>query len=148
MGIRNVEATQEEDYIVVSVDYVGENKEEFRDITVLRLKIDDKALRNFLIQVILSGKKQLGTGNILGKILGIRIPCFNRDEKKDLQTIRDVMKDYMPILERSKLLRREIARVENDLNQRIYTYYSLKPDEIDLIESSTSPGSVVLSLLR
>lgn len=147
-NIRNVEATEEEDYIVVSVDYVGQNKEEFQDIAVLRLKIDDKTLRNFLIQAILSRKKRLGTGNILGKILGIRIPCFNRDEQKDLQTIRDVMKDYMPILERSKLLRQEIARVENELNQRIYTYYSLEPDEINLIESSTSKGSILLSLLH
>ena len=147
-NIRNVEATEEEDYIVVSVDYVGKNKEEFQDITVLRLKIDDEALRNFLIQAIVSKKKRLGAGNILGKILGIRIPCFNRDEQKDLQTIRDVMKDYMPILERSKLLSKEIAGIENELNQRIYAYYSLEPDEIDLIESSTNPGSVILSLLR
>lgn len=147
-NIRNVEATEEQDYIAVSVDYVGENKEEFQDVTVLRLKIDDKALRNFLIQAVLSGKKRLGTGNILGKTLGIRIPCFNSDEQKDLHTIRDIMKDYMPILERSKLLRQEIAQVENELNQRIYAYYSLKRDEIDLIESSTSKGSIILGLFH
>lgn len=147
-NIKNVRAIEDEDYLVVSVDYAGENKEEFQDIAVLRLKIDDQALRNFLIQAIISGKKRLGTGNILGKILGIRIPCFNRDAQKDLDTIRDIMKDYMPILERSKFLREEIAQAENELNQRIYAYYSLKQDEIELIESSTCKDSIILSLLH
>jgi len=146
-NVKNVEAKEEEDYIVVSVDYVGETKEEFQGVTVLRLKIDDKALRNFIIQSILSGKKRLGTGNILGKILGIQIPCFNRNEQKNHKTIRDIMKDYMLILERSRILRKEIAQVEEELNQRIYVFYSLGPDEINLIESSTNPGSVILSLL-
>jgi len=146
--IKNVRATGEGDYLVISVDYVGENGEEFEDITALRLRIDDKELRNFLIQAIMSGKKRLGTGNILGKILGIRIPCFNRDSQKDLDTIRNIMKDYMPILERSKLLREEIGQAEKELNQRIYAYYSLKQDEIDLIESSTCKGSIILSLLH
>jgi len=147
-NLKNVEALEEEDYIAVRVDYVSENKEEFQDITVLKLRIDDKNLRNFIIQAILSGKKRLGTGNILGKILEIEIPCFNRDEQKNLQIVEDVMKDYIPVLERSKLLHQGIAQVEDELNQGIYAYYSLESDEIDLIQSSTNPGSVILSLLR
>lgn len=143
--IKNVEAKEEENYLIVKVDYVRDNKE-FQDITVLRLKIDNKPLRNFIIQTILAGKKRLGTGNILGKILRIQIPCFNRDEQKNLQTIRDLMKDYIPILEQDKLLRQKILQVEDELNRRIYDYYCLGPDEIYLIESSTNPDSVILRL--
>ncbi len=58
------------------------------------------------------------------------------------------MKEFLPILEQSKSLNKEIAKTEDEINQRIYAFYSLEPDEIDLIESSTRKGSIILGLLH
>jgi type I restriction-modification system DNA methylase subunit len=145
--INNVRVNEEGDYILIRIDYIDASGEELQDVKILKLRIEDKPLRDFLIQAVLSGKKQLGTGNILGKIHGIRLPCFNKDKQKNRETINEVIKSYIPVLKRSKVLRTEISQVERKLNQKIYACYSLEPDEISLIESSTNSDSVILSLL-
>jgi len=144
--IKDVKIQESEEWIVFKVDFSIQEKE-YSGVEVLKLKIDNKALRRFITQSILSSKKRLGKGNILGKLLQLPIPRFSKDEEKNLQVIKEIMQDYEEISNKRYQLEREISDLETSINQKIYKFYSLNEDEIKFIESSLEPGSTILRLL-
>ena len=65
--IKKINIEESENWLVLKLDFSAE-KEECSEVNILRLKIDDTALRRFIAQSILSNKKHLGKGNILEKL--------------------------------------------------------------------------------
>jgi hypothetical protein len=144
-NLKGVHTAEEGNDIVIRIDYKSET-DEVKDFVALKLRVDDKSLRQYLIHTIASNQK-LGTGNILRRILAIPIPCFNNEEKMNLKAIREIMNDFLPVAQRNHLLRADVADLENRLNQEIYSFYDLDSEEINLIESATTKESTILSLL-
>jgi len=144
--ITNISVSEEEAWIVLKVDY-AEDEKEFREVEVLKLRVEDGSLRKFILSSILLSKKHLGVGNILSKVLQIPIPYFDKSEEKNRQTIEEIMKVYLQILKQSERLKTDISQTESEINRRIYGFYDLTSEEIQFIEKSSAPGSVILNLL-
>jgi hypothetical protein len=143
--IKSIGMQETEGRLIFKLDFSTEEKE-YSGVEVLRLKIDNEALRWFIAQSILSNKK-LGKGNILGKLLQLPIPRFNKDEEENLEVIKEIMNDYQKISRKRVQLEKEISDLETTINQKIYKFYDLSEAEIKIIESSLEPGSIVLRLL-
>lgn len=144
-AIKNVNIHESEGWLVFKVDFTDEK--EHSGIDVLKLKIDNEALRGFIAQSILSHKKHLGKGNILGKLLQLPVPRFDRDEEKNLQVITEIIKAYQEISSKRVQLEKEISNLEIAINQKIYKFYDLSESEIKFIESYLEPSSTILRLL-
>jgi len=144
--IKNVNIQEKEDWLVFKLDFSAEEKEH-SGADVLKLKIGDEALRGFIAHSILSDKRCLGKGNIFGKLLQLHIPCFDKDEKKNLQVIKEIMYAYQKISSKRVQLEKEISNLETAINQKIYKFYDFDDDEIRFIESSLEPESTILRLL-
>lgn len=144
--IKNVDIQEIEDWLVFNLDFSTEEKDH-SGVDVLKLRIDNDALRGLIAQSIRIKKKHLGKGNILEKLLQLPIPCFNRDEEKNLQVIKEIMREYQKISNKRVQLEKEISDLETTINQKIYKFYDLSEDEIKFIESTLEPGSTALRLL-
>jgi len=144
--IRNVNVQESENWLVFRLDFFAEEKE-YSEVDVLKLKIDNDALRGFIAQCILSHKKHFGKGNILGKLLQLPIPHFNKDEEKNFQVIKEIMQEYQKTSGKRAQLEKEISNLEMAVNQKVYKFYDLSEDEIKFIEASSETGSTILRLL-
>jgi len=144
--IKNVDIQESENWLMFKLDFSAEGKE-YSGVNVLKLKIDNEALRGFIAQSILSNKRHIGKGNILGKMLQLRISRFNKDEEKNLQVIKEIIQEYQKISSKRVQLEKEISDIETAVNQKIYRFYDLSEDEIKFIESSLETGSTMLRLL-
>jgi len=144
--IKNIKIEERENWLVFILDFLTE-REEYSGADVLKLKINDNALRGFIAQSILSSKRHFGKGNILGKLLQLSIPRFNKDEEKNSRVIREIMKEYQKTLNKCAQLEEEISGLETAINQKILAFYDLSEDEIKFIESSSETGSTILRLL-
>jgi len=144
--IKNINIQESEGWLVFKVDFSEEGKEH-SNVDVLRLKIENETLRGFIAQSILSSKKHIGKGNILGKLLQLPVPCFNKNEEKNLQVIKEIMQEYQKISSKCVEMGKEILDLETAINQKIYRLYRLSEDEIRFIELSLEPGSTLLRLL-
>jgi len=143
--VKNVNIHERDGWLVFKVYFT--NDKEHSEIDVLKLKIDNDALRGFIAHSILSHKKHLGKGNLLAKLLQLPIPCFDRNEEKNLQVITEIIKAYQEILSKRIQLEKEISDLEMTINRKIYRFYDLGEDEIKFIESSTEHGSTTFRLL-
>jgi len=145
-AIKNVNVQESGEWLVFKLEFSSEEKE-YSGVDVLRLKIDNEALRGFIAQSVLISRKHLGKGNILAKLLRIPIPCFNKDEEKNLEAIKEIMHAYQEISSKRVQLEKEITDLETAINQKIYKFYDLSEDEIKFIESLSESGSSILRLL-
>lgn len=143
--IKKINIEESENWLVFKLDYSAEK--EYSEANVLKLKIDDKALRGFIFHSILSDKKRLGHGNILGKLLQLTIPRFSKNEEENSKIIKEIMQEYHKISNKCAQLEKEISDIEDTINQTIYKFYDLSADEIKFIESSSETGSIILRLL-
>jgi len=145
-AIKNVNVEERENWLLLKLDFLTENKQ-YSGVDVLKLKMDDNALRGFIAQSILTNKKRFGKGNVLEALLQLPIPRFNKDEKKNLQVIKEIMQEYQKASSKCAQLEKESSDLENAINQRIYKFYDLNEDETKFIESSSETGSITLRLL-
>ncbi|MEM5867758.1 MAG: N-6 DNA methylase [Candidatus Aenigmatarchaeota archaeon] len=148
--IKNIQIKQDGEWLVILVDGIvqdnGSEREVF-DIEVLRIKIEDEHLRNFLCECIRSSKMRPSEGNILKKILEIKIPNFHRNREENLKIIKEIMESFIPAKHQSMKLIEEVSELENQINKTIYTLFGLNEKEIALIESTLPSGSIVAKLL-
>jgi len=144
--IMNVNIQESEDWLVFKVDFSEEGKEH-SNVDVLKLKIENETLRGFIAQSIQSSKKHLGKGNIFGKLLQLPVPCFNKNEEKNLQVIKEIMQEYQKMSSKCVKMGKEMSDLETAMNQKIYRLYRFSEDEIRFIELSLEPGSTLIRLL-
>jgi type I restriction-modification system DNA methylase subunit len=150
-SIKHAYAKEEDEWLVFSIDgvlEVGNLEEEANELEVLRLKIKDEDLRQFILYCVQSGEISQSKSNVLKRILQVKLPHFSKDDKTDLKTIREIMKTFTPFTERRNHIKEEILTLENEINKKIYALYGLTEHEIAFIESTLSPGSVVIDMLE
>jgi hypothetical protein len=145
-AIKNLEVHVSENWLIFRICFTSDGKEN-KEIDVLKLRIDNEILREFVAQSLLSSRKNLGKGNILAKLLGLPIPRFSKNEERNFQIITEMMRDYQKILGRVVQLKDEISNLEMSIDRRIYDLYNLDENEIGFIESSLGRDSVILRLL-
>ena len=126
-------------WLIFKVDYSVQSrgrKQEFNNVEVLRCRFEDKLLRKFLFYIIKNYKKPLGTGNLLYKILTLKIPCFDKNSEKNKQIIDEITKMYLEAIKERKRLKEEIQESDNLIDKKVYELYKITPEEISLIENS------------
>jgi type I restriction-modification system DNA methylase subunit len=149
--IKHIHVREENEGLVFGMDGVletGNREEEANDLEVLRLKINDADLRQFILQCAQSSEIFQSKGNVLKRILQLKLPHFSKDDKTDLKTIKEIMESFTPFTQRRNQIKEEILTVENEINKKIYALYGLTDHEIAFIESTLSPGSVVIDMLE
>lgn len=148
--IKNIRTNQEGDWLIILIDGIISlrgSEQDVSELEVLRIKIEDEHLRNFLGECIRSSKVRPSESNILKKILEVKIPQFHRNREENLKIIRDIIKSFLPArIQRIKLLE-EISEVENNVNRTIYTLFNLNEEEITFVESTMPTESVTANLL-
>jgi len=150
-NIKRVHVKQENGWLVFSIDgtiETGGQKEDAQELEVLQLKIEDEDLRHFIIQCVQSSDLFPTKGNILKKILQLRLPRFSRDDKIDLETITEIMKAFIPLIEQHNHTKKEICKLEEEINKTIYQLYGLSKHEIEFIESTLPSGSIIIDMLK
>ncbi|MHA1792353.1 MAG: Eco57I restriction-modification methylase domain-containing protein [Promethearchaeota archaeon] len=145
--IKHINVLEEDDSLSINVDYIDKKGDLFRETPIMNFKIEDKTFKSFIFYILKSNKKSLGKGNIINNILKIKIPCFNKNEKRNIEVIRKVIEDFLPRKDRYNFLLKEILTIENKINQLIYNIYDLNQDEITYIESETCKGSIIQRFL-
>jgi len=150
-SIKHVHIKQKNEWLIFSIDgtiEIGGQEEKAQELEVMQLKIEDEDLRHFIIQCVQSSDISPTKGNILKKILQLRLPRFSRDDKIDLETIREIMKTFTPLIERCNHTKKEISRLEEEINRVIYHLYGLSKHEIEFIESTLPSGSIIIDMLK
>jgi len=126
---------------------INRREQEIHRLEILRIRIEDEDLLNFIMQCTQSGKISSSRGNILNRILQMKIPYFHKNAQKNLETIREIMKALIPAMKHRNKLIKEISGLENEINKTIYEFYELSNKEIDFIESTLPSGSFIVKLL-
>jgi len=144
--IKDIGIKEIEDWLVFKLDFSTQEKEHL-GVDVLKLRIENDVLRKFIAQSVLSNIKRLGKGNILGKLLQLPIPRFNKDEKKNLHVLEEIMREHQRASGKRAQFVKEISDLETAINQKIYKFYALNDEEVKFIESSLEQGSTILRLL-
>ena len=148
--VKHIQAERDNDWLMLRIDgkmEIDGREQEIQGLEVLRIRIEDEDLLNFIMQGIQSRKISSSKGNILDRILQMKVPCFHRNEQKNLETIRETMKALIPAMKQRSKLIKEISTLEKQINKTIYEYYELGKKEIDFIESTLPTGSIIVRLL-
>lgn len=138
-SIRKLIVEEQGYWLVFKVNFVarekGENKK-FNKIEVLKCRFKDNFLRKFLFYYINNYKRPLGTGNLLYKILTIKIPVFDKDSDENKRAINKIIGAYLRAIEDQTQLEKEIRATDDLINDKVYELYDLAQEDISLIESS------------
>lgn len=148
--VKHIQAERNNDWLIFKVDGTMEingRKQEIHGSEILRIRIEDEGLLNFIMQCVQSGKISSSRGNILNRILQMKLPYFHKNVQKNLETIREIMKALIPAMKRRNKLIKEISRLENEINKTIYEFYRLSKKEIDFIKSTLPSDSIMVKLL-
>ena len=148
--IKNIQTKQDGDWLVILIDGIIQDngsKREVFDTEILRIKVEDYYLRNFLCECISSSKIRPSEGNILKKILEIKIPNFHKNREENLKVIKEIMESFILAKRQSIKLIEEVSQSENQINKMIYALFGLDEEEIAFIESTLPSGSIVAKLL-
>ena len=132
--IKKLKAKELDNWLVFNVDFVTKRKEE-REVEVLKCEFKDEGLKKFLLNTINNYKNTLGTGNLLYKILSIKIPCFDRNHDKNKLIIDKMMKEYLMAVEKREQLENEIENTDDLINKEVYKSYGLDEKEIRLVDN-------------
>jgi len=138
-NITKLKVGEDGSWLTFRVDFVmkeARSKKRVKDFEVLRCKFDDDLLRKFLLNIFGSYRKPLGTGNLLHKILALKIPCFHRSPDKNKQIIDEMMRKYLWSTERRRQLENQIRDVDNLIDEGVYELYGLDEKEVLIVEKS------------
>ena len=133
--IKNLKVQEQDEWLIFRVDYFTKG-ERHNNVEVLKCKFEDVLLRKFLFCYINNYKEPFGSGNLLSKILAIKIPCFDKDPIKNKEIIKMIIKNYLVALQDKKDLEEEIAEILELIDSKFYEIYGLNQTEILLMESS------------
>jgi hypothetical protein len=136
--VRKITVDEEDEWLTFFIDYDSVRrgtKTSTQNIPIVRCKFADPLLRKFLLFSVNNYKKAIGTGNLLDKILSIRLPIFSQNSQKNLKLIHQMMSRFVEALNHRETLEKTINETENKINSSVYRVYNLSPQEITLVES-------------
>jgi len=136
-SIRNVDVVESGDWLTFIADYsVVEDgvKKEFNKVPILKCRIGDEALRKFILHVMLNHERWLTAGNLSSKILSAPIPRFDKNEAKNLEAIRKVMRNYLKAVDEKERLEAEVKEIDAKIDDAIFKLYGLTNAEINFIK--------------
>jgi len=138
--IKNVNVEETDAWLTFIADYtVTENgeKKEFSKIPILKCKIEDEALRKFILHMMLDHRIWPATGNLSSKILSTPIPRFEKDEANNRKAIHKVMTGYLRAIGEKKRFEEEIEEIETKIDDAVFKLYGLTHEEIDFVKKES-----------
>ena len=138
--IKNVNVEETDAWLTFIADYtVTENgeKKEFSKIPILKCKIEDEALRKFILHMMLDHRIWPATGNLSSKILSTPIPRFEKDEANNRKAIHKVMTGYLRAIGEKKRFEEEIEEIETKIDDAVFKLYGLTQEEIDFVKKES-----------
>ncbi len=144
--IREVIVSSENQWLIFTV--TGEinspkGKEAVKNLEVLRIRIQDDTVREFLTYSVSNFGKNLPVGNVLERLLEIPIPRFKKDDSENIAVIADLNKQYRTLVNEYLKVTSEIQSVDRTINDRIYGLFGLSKEDIEYVEAS-QPSSALL----
>jgi len=133
-------------WLVLFADYETETHYSANQGEILRIRITDRYVGEFLSAAINSVEKKKWSGNIFNSILSVSIPKFKNNMTENLELVRKIGKEFSFSAEEYRKIASEIEKLERQINEAIYNFYELDATEIALIENMFGGESVVLSL--
>ena len=138
--VKKVNVEEVADWLTFSADYSviedGERKD-FRNALIIKLKIENEALRKFIFHVVMKRKKWQSTGNLSTKILSMSIPRFDKNEAKNTEAIRKVMNGYLKAVNEKEKMATEMQEIDEKIDNAVFKLYDLTEEEIDFIKRET-----------
>jgi len=142
--IRNVTAEEAQDWLIFSADYSdtedGEKKD-FRNVAILKLRIENETLRRFIFHVVMNRKKWQSTGNLSSKILSTPIPRFDKNEAKNMEAISKVMNGYLKAINEKERMDKEMQEIDEKIDNAVFKLYDLTEEEINFVKKETGMGA-------
>jgi hypothetical protein len=140
-SIKNVSIEETQDWLTLSTDYSATEdgeKKNFRNVPVLKLRIENEAVRKFIFHVINNRKKSQLTGNLCSKILSMPIPRFDRNEAKNTEAVRKVMNSYLKALGEKEKIDTRTQEIDEKIDRAVFDLFDLAKDEIEFVKRETN----------
>jgi type I restriction-modification system DNA methylase subunit len=138
--IKNVNVEETDAWLTFVADYSiiedGEKKE-FTKVPILRCKIEDEALRKFILHTMLDHKGWPATGNLSSKILSTPIPRFDKDEAKNMEAIRKVVRTYIKAIDEKEKLEAETKEIDAKIDDAVFKLYGLTNEEVNFVKAES-----------
>jgi hypothetical protein len=135
------EIMEEGDWLIFKIGYSykgGKGKIlSSSNVRALRLKIQDNSMRKFIfysLKSITPGK--LGSGNILEQLQKLKIPRPETNSENNRRVIEELMAPFLAEVVKKEALEREIRKVDDAIDKKVYALYGLTVDEIKIIEEN------------
>lgn len=123
------------------VDYLDKRRQLIiTDHSVLRCEIENRAVRIFLKEEINKKGPQNRAVRLIDKILSIQIPCFNKDNDQEIELINMQLTPFLNDLDAQVQWIKELQKLDNKLNKKVYALYGLNDEEIKHIEENSKPS--------
>ncbi|HEX7032893.1 MAG TPA: hypothetical protein VF172_07830 [Nitrososphaera sp.] len=135
--IRNLEVVERDEWIIFSVDWVDNEGNMTEDYEVVRMRITEAPLREFLFGYIRLNQGKFVKGNLLSQILERRIPYFYDDKEKNTSAIKRQMNPYINERDKFNKLCQKIQEAELVIDNAVYDFYSITKEEQQLIEEDS-----------
>jgi len=144
--VTNIFSRIDGEWLIVLADYESADHAHIEKREILRLRIQDREVRQFLCTAINWAEKRRSSGNILSVVLKTAIPRFSERLTENLEIMRKLSREYSAAIEKYEHLATEIEELERQINETIYSFYGLDAKEINSIEDMFGGESIVLSL--
>lgn len=138
--VKNVTIEESGEWLKFICDYsLTEKKEkkDFKNIPILKIKIEDDSLRKFISNVVLSRKKWQLTGNISSKILSTPVPLFDKNTAKNTRVVHRIMNGYLNAIGEKEKMDAEIQEIDKKIDNAVFDLYNLTGKEIAFVKSET-----------
>jgi hypothetical protein len=135
--VKNVNVEEVGDWLTFIADYTvieRKEKEVFENVPILKIRIEDEALRKFIFHVTLNHKKWQLTGNLSSKILSMPIPRFDKNEVKNIEAILKVMNGYLKAISEKEKMDAEMQEIDEKIDNAVFDLYDLTEEEIDFVK--------------
>jgi len=138
--IKEFEIIEEGEWLIFKIGYLFKSRKGkevlISNVKAFKCRIEDENLRKFLYycikEYITPGK--LGKGNIYERILKIKIPQFDSNEKENKKIIDEIMDSYLEEVSKSNELKKEIEETDQTIDNMVYELYGLTEEEIKVVE--------------
>lgn len=103
---------------------------------VLRVKVRDPAMSEFLKAYINSLDDDLGKGNVLKKILDIELPVFSEEWSENRQILMDLLSAFVENRNEEQNIQEDINEIEAKLDAEIFDSYGLEEKMVEEVLNS------------
>ena len=138
--IKSVSVEASGDWLTFLADYSvikDREKKEYNKVPILRCRIENQPLRKFILHVVQNHKGWPATGNLSSKILSTPIPRFDKDEAKNMEAIRKVMRNYLKAIDEKERLEEEVKTIDAKIDDAVFKLYGLTEEETIFIKTES-----------